>query len=62
MAKKKRSSSNVPAIAKTDRQYEIKSAADTLIQANQIKADRKLMPGVRVELKKRQQAIKKAIK
>jgi len=42
-----------------DRQFQIQNAADTLVRAEEIKQDRKLMKGVRREVGKRQKALRK---
>lgn len=61
-AKKQKTATSGSAIPRTDRQFEVRNAADTLIQAGLIRADRKLMQPVQVELRKREKAIKKATK
>jgi len=63
MAKKSSRNKGRPiAMPETERDYRIASAADTLIRANEIKADRSLMRAVKSELKQRQKAIQKAVK
>lgn len=47
-------------MAKTDEQWDIESAADTLIRAQEIKEDKKLYPKVKKELVKRVKAAKRA--
>lgn len=63
MAKKKgKTTRKTKAIPTTDREWEVRNAADTLVKANEIKADKPMMRSVNAELKKRQRAIAKAIK
>lgn len=47
-------------IPKPDEKYEIESAANTLIEAAKIRKNKKLMPKVLEELKKRLEATKEA--
>ena len=53
--------SSSPAMPKTDRDYEIREAADALMRAYAIKRDGKLFAAARRELKRRQQEISKAL-
>lgn len=45
---------------KSDEQWEIESAADSVIRAQEVKADKKLYPKVKKELVKRAKAAKQA--
>lgn len=47
--------------AEREREYEIKHAADVLIEAEQIKKDKKLLSAVTKELEKRRKAISAAM-
>lgn len=59
--KKKRRKASSTAIPTTNREWAIKNAADTIMQAEVIQADKKLMPSVNVELRKRKRAINKVL-
>lgn len=45
---------------KTDEKWEIESAADAIIRAEEIKADKKMWPKVQKELKRKAAAAKRA--
>lgn len=49
------------ATPKADREWKIRNAADTLMEAEQIKRDKPLLKAVRAELKKRQKDLGKAV-
>lgn len=65
---KKRKSKSVQTIARGRTQsiggiekYEVINAADTLIRAEEIKADRKMMKATGIELHRRQRALSKVV-
>lgn len=49
------------ATPKDDREWKIRSAADTLMEAEAIKRDKPLLKAAREELKKRQKDLKQAV-
>ena len=69
MAKSKKSRSQRTTIAQPRIQriggiekFEVLNAADTLIRAEEIKADKRMMKATNIELNRRQKALKKVIK
>lgn len=62
MPKGAKKSSMLAGLQKRDRQFEVESAASAIVRAEEIRADGPLMKEVKAELKKREKALKKAIK